>query len=48
MAMHAQVDGVFLVYRTEDNKVLKSVEYSPARLSDIVAIVGTGRAQGSE
>lgn len=29
-------DGKFLVYRTPDNKVLKSVEYSPASLSEII------------
>ena len=31
-----QVDGQFLVYRIEDNKVLKSVEYSPADLAGIL------------
>lgn len=29
-------DGKFLVYRTPDNKVLKSVEYSPADLKNIL------------
>jgi len=31
-----EVDGKFLVYRIEDNKVLKSVDYSPAGLKAIV------------
>lgn len=29
-------DGVFLVYRKEDGKVLKSVEYSPADIKSIL------------
>jgi predicted HAD superfamily Cof-like phosphohydrolase len=29
-------DGHFLVYRTEDNKTLKSVNYSPADLKSII------------
>ena len=31
-----EVNGKFLVYRTEDNKVLKSVNYSPADLKPIL------------
>ena len=31
-----EVDGKFLVYRDADNKVLKSVEYSPADLRGII------------
>ncbi len=30
-------DGQFLVYRTSDNKVLKSVNYSPANLAGMLA-----------
>lgn len=30
-------DGEFLVYRKSDNKVLKSIEYSPADLESILA-----------
>lgn len=33
---YKEVDGHFLVYRTEDNKTLKSVNYSPADLSNII------------
>jgi predicted HAD superfamily Cof-like phosphohydrolase len=33
---YKQVDGKFLVFRTEDNKTLKSVNYSPADLSAIL------------
>lgn len=33
---YKEVDGHFLVYRTEDNKTLKSVNYSPADLSNIL------------
>jgi len=32
----AEEDGHFLVYRTADNKVLKSINYSPADLKSIV------------
>lgn len=31
-----EVDGLFLVYRTEDNKTLKSIDYSPADLKGIL------------
>ena len=33
---YKEVDGLFLVFRTEDNKTLKSVEYSPADLKRIL------------
>lgn len=33
---YKEVDGHFLVYRAEDNKTLKSVNYSPADLSNIL------------
>ncbi|MCK5209766.1 MAG: nucleoside triphosphate pyrophosphohydrolase family protein [Cyclobacteriaceae bacterium] len=33
---YKEVDGHFLVYRTEDNKTLKSINYSPADLKSIV------------
>ncbi len=33
---HKQADGLFLVYRTADNKTLKSVNYSPADLAVIL------------
>jgi predicted HAD superfamily Cof-like phosphohydrolase len=33
---HKEVDGLFLVYRTADNKTLKSVNYSPADLGGIL------------
>ena len=33
---HKEIDGLFLVYRTADNKTLKSVEYSPADLKKIL------------
>jgi predicted HAD superfamily Cof-like phosphohydrolase len=33
---YKEVDGKWLVYRTVDNKVLKSINYSPANLSDII------------
>ena len=33
---YKEVDGKWLVYRTPDNKVLKSINYSPANLSDII------------
>ena len=33
---YKEVDGLFLVFRTEDNKTLKSVEYSPANLKQIL------------
>lgn len=31
-----EIDGHFLVYRTEDNKTLKSINYSPADLKSII------------
>ena len=34
-----EVDGLYLVYRTEDNKTLKSINYSPA---DLKGILGKG------
>jgi predicted HAD superfamily Cof-like phosphohydrolase len=33
---HREIDGLFLVYRTQDNKTLKSVNYSPADLAKII------------
>jgi|SRR6185503_1488575 len=33
---HNEADGLFLVYRTTDNKTLKSVNYSPADLAAIL------------
>ncbi|MCG8306596.1 MAG: nucleoside triphosphate pyrophosphohydrolase family protein [Cytophagales bacterium] len=33
---YKEVDGHFLVYRTEDNKTLKSINYSPADLKSII------------
>jgi len=36
-AYHQQVDDLYLVYRTPDNKTLKSVNYSPADLKSILA-----------
>jgi len=33
---HKSADGLFLVYRTADNKTLKSVNYSPANLAGIL------------
>jgi predicted HAD superfamily Cof-like phosphohydrolase len=35
-AYHQEIDGLFLVYRTADNKTLKSVNYSPASLAAIL------------
>jgi hypothetical protein len=35
-AHHTEIDGKFLVYRTADNKTLKSVNYSPAELREIL------------
>src|ERR1700761_628277 len=32
-----EIDGMFLVYRTGDNKTLKSVNYSPADLGKILS-----------
>jgi predicted HAD superfamily Cof-like phosphohydrolase len=31
-----EVEGLYLVYRTEDNKTLKSIDYSPADLKGIL------------
>ena len=31
-----EVDGLYLVYRSEDNKTLKSINYSPADLKGIL------------
>ncbi len=31
-----EIDGLYLVYRTEDNKTLKSINYSPADLKKIL------------
>ena len=31
-----EVDGLYLVYRTEDDKTLKSINYSPANLKTIL------------
>ncbi|HEY8784397.1 MAG TPA: nucleoside triphosphate pyrophosphohydrolase family protein [Mucilaginibacter sp.] len=33
---HKEIEGLFLVYRTSDNKTLKSVNYSPADLEGIL------------
>jgi len=33
---HKEIDGLFLVYRTADNKTLKSINYSPAGLAGIL------------
>jgi predicted HAD superfamily Cof-like phosphohydrolase len=33
---YKEIDGLFLVYRTTDNKTLKSINYSPADLGSIV------------
>ena len=33
---YKEIDGHFLVYRTEDNKTLKSINYSPADLKSII------------
>jgi predicted HAD superfamily Cof-like phosphohydrolase len=33
---YKEVDGKWLVYRNGDNKVLKSINYSPANLADII------------
>lgn len=32
-----EVDGLYLVYRSEDNKTLKSINYSPADLKGILS-----------
>lgn len=33
---HKEIDGLFLVYRTQDDKTLKSINYSPADLAKIL------------
>ena len=33
---HQEIEGKFLVYRSQDNKTLKSINYSPANLSAII------------
>lgn len=33
---YKEIDGLFLVYREGDNKTLKSINYSPANLKDIL------------
>jgi len=33
---YKEIDGHFLVYRTDDNKTLKSINYSPADLKNII------------
>ncbi len=33
---YKEIDGLFLVYRTADNKTLKSINYSAARLKEMV------------
>lgn len=33
---YKEIDGLYLVYRTEDNKTLKSINYSPADLEKIL------------
>ncbi len=38
---YKEVNGKFIVYRNEDNKVLKSVNYSPANLPGIIKGVDT-------
>lgn len=35
-AYHKEIDGLFLVYRAEDHKTLKSINYSPADLTSIL------------
>src|SRR5476651_1453468 len=34
-AHYKEIDGLYLIYRTADNKTLKSVAYSPASLTDV-------------
>ena len=34
---HKEIDGLFLVYRTNDHKTLKSINYSPADLGKILS-----------
>lgn len=35
-AHYKELDGLYLVYRTADNKTLKSIAYSPAALRDMM------------
>lgn len=35
-AYHKEIDGLFLVYRSNDHKTLKSINYSPADLSNLL------------
>jgi predicted HAD superfamily Cof-like phosphohydrolase len=34
---YKEIDSLFLVYRTADNKTLKSIAYSPTSLKDVLA-----------
>ena len=36
-AYYKEIDGLFLVYRVADDKTLKSIKYSPADLSGLLA-----------
>ncbi|MBP3942520.1 nucleoside triphosphate pyrophosphohydrolase family protein [Sphingobacteriaceae bacterium WQ 2009] len=36
---YKEVDGLYLVFRTEDNKTLKSINYSPADLKTILSAI---------
>ena len=35
-SFYNKVDGKYMVYRTEDNKTLKSINYSPADIKSIL------------
>jgi predicted HAD superfamily Cof-like phosphohydrolase len=35
-AHYKEMDGLFLVYRTADNKTLKSIAYSPAAINEVM------------
>jgi len=35
-AYHKEIDGLFLVYRNNDHKTLKSINYSPANLKGLL------------
>lgn len=37
-SMYKEVDGMWIVYRTSDNKVLKSINYSPVELKKIIEL----------
>ena len=41
-AHYKEIDGLFLVYRTADNKTLKSIAYSPAGIRDMMGGVVSG------